>query len=207
VGGMGRTVRPLPAELGCAAHASSGAEGMPPGRKLLRACVCRLRARPALACAAHANYWLASKVVPAMTLWKVYAMDDDFPGLWQHWYRNQCVAIGYAPYWGAKLHGKTKDHWGGSWNRTRKQLLRVAVGDFVVAALKGNRVGRLGQVTELHVEDDEWDETVPSSKDSPVGEMGRRIYVRWDLTCGPDDRDQVVALPEGARFTNRPFRE
>jgi hypothetical protein len=30
--------------------------------------------------------------------------------------------------------------------------------------------------------------------------MGRRICVRWDLACGPDDRDSVVALPEGARF-------
>jgi Endonuclease NucS len=141
-----------------------------------------------------------------MTLWKVYAMDDDFPGLWQQWYRHQCVAIGYAPYWGAKLHGKTKDHWGGSWHRCRKRLLQVAVGDFVVAALKGNRVGRLGQVTELHVEDDKWDETVPRSKQSPVGEMGRRINVRWDLTCGPDDRDLVVALPEGARFTTGELR-
>jgi hypothetical protein len=141
-----------------------------------------------------------------MTLWKVYAMEDDYPGLWQHWYRNQCVAIGYAPCWGAKLHGTTKDLWGGSWHRTRKQLLRVAVGDFVVAALKGNRIGRLGQITEIHVEDDEWDETVPSSKDSPMGQMGRRIYVRWDLTCGPDDRDLVVALPEGARFTNGELR-
>jgi len=141
-----------------------------------------------------------------MTLWKVYAMDDDFPGLWQHWYRHQCVAIGYAPHWGAKLRGKTKDHWGGSWHRCRKQLLQVAVGDFVVAALKGNRVGRLGQVTELHVEDDEWEETVPKSKESPVGEMGRRIYVRWDLTCGPDDRDLVVAIPAGARFTTGELR-
>ncbi len=141
-----------------------------------------------------------------MALWKVYALDDDYPGLWHQWYRYQCVAIGYAPYLGAKLHGKTKDRWGGSWHRCRKQLLQVAVGDFVVAALKGNRVGRIGQVTELRIEDDEWDETVPRSNQSPVGEMGRRIYVRWDLTCGPDDRDLVVALPEGARFTTGELR-
>ncbi len=141
-----------------------------------------------------------------MTLWKVYAMEDDFPGLWQQWYRHQCVAFGYALYWGAKLRGNTKDHWGGSWRRTRNQLLRVAVGDFVVAALKGNRVGRLGQITDIHVEDEEWNETVPKSKDSPVGEMGRRIHVRWDLTCGPDDRDLVIALPEDARFTNGELR-
>jgi RecB family endonuclease NucS len=31
--------------------------------------------------------------------------------------------------------------------------------------------------------------------------MGRRIFVRWDLTCGPDNRDWVVELPPDARFT------
>ena len=30
--------------------------------------------------------------------------------------------------------------------------------------------------------------------------MGRRIQVRWDLTCGPIDRDLIVSLPEGSRF-------
>lgn len=31
--------------------------------------------------------------------------------------------------------------------------------------------------------------------------MGRLILVRWDLTVGPDDRDMVVALPQGTRFS------
>lgn len=135
-----------------------------------------------------------------MTLWKVYAMEDEFPGLWQQWYRHQCVAVGFAPHWGQKLHGETEDH--GGWRRARAALLRIKPGDYVIVALKGNRVGRLGQVTELHIEDDEWDPLVPKSKGLPKGQMGRRINVRWDLACGPDDRDLVVALPEGARFTN-----
>lgn len=139
-----------------------------------------------------------------MKLWKIYAMEDDFPGLWQQWYRHQCVAVGFAPYWGLKLHGKTKDY--GGWCLARARLLKIGVGDFVVVALKGNRVSRLGQVTEIHIEDDEWDPLVPISKDNPTGQMGRRIYVRWDLTCGPDDRDLVVALPEGARFNGGELR-
>jgi hypothetical protein len=81
-------------------------------------------------------------------------------------------------------------------------LLQIAVGDYVIVALKNNRVGRLGKVTELHIGDDEWDPLVPRSKDSPEGEIGRRIDVRWDLTCGPDDRDLIVALPEGSRFND-----
>jgi Endonuclease NucS len=131
-------------------------------------------------------------------LWKVYAMEDSFPGLWHQWYRHQCAAVGFAPYWGSKLRGKTKDF--GGWRLARARLLQIAVGDFVIVALKGNRVGRLGEVTGIHIEDDEWDPLVPASKDKPTGEMGRRIHVRWDLTCGPDDRDLVVALPEGSRF-------
>lgn len=131
-------------------------------------------------------------------------MEDDFPGLWRQWYRHQCVAVGFAPYRGLKLRGKTKDY--GGWRIARTRLLQIAVGDFVVVALKGNRVGRLGQVTEIHIKDDEWDPLVPVSKDNPTGQMGRRIYVRWDLACGPDDRDLVVALPEGARFNSGELR-
>ena len=81
------------------------------------------------------------------------------------------------PVLGLKLHGKTKDY--GGWRLARARLLKIAVGDFVVVAHEGNRVSRLGQVTEIHIEDDEWDPLVPISKDNPTGQMGRRIYVRW----------------------------
>jgi hypothetical protein len=137
-----------------------------------------------------------------MRLWKIYAMEDEFPGLWQQWYRHQCAAVGFAPYWGLKLHGKSKDYWRGGWHRCRKKLLEIAQGDYVIVALKHNRVGRLGRVTELRIKDDQWDPLVPESKDHPTGQMGRRINVRWDLTCGPEDRDLVVALPPGKQFTD-----
>lgn len=139
-----------------------------------------------------------------MKLWKIYAMEDDFPGLWQQWYRHQCVAVGFAPCRGLKLYGKTEDY--GGWRLARATLLKIEVGDFIVVALKGNRVSRIGQVTEIHINDHEWDPLVPVSKDNPTGQMGRRIYVRWDLTCGPDDRDLVVALPDEARFNGAELR-
>jgi hypothetical protein len=140
-----------------------------------------------------------------MTLWKIYTMEDEFPGLWQQWYRHQCVAVGFTPSRGLKLYGETKDF--GGWRRARSALLQIKVGDYVVAALKGNRVGRLGAVIEKHIDDDEWQPLVPPSKEYPNGQMGRRIDVRWDLTCGPDDRDLVVALPEGARFNDAERRQ
>jgi hypothetical protein len=134
-----------------------------------------------------------------MKLWKIHAMEDKFPGLWQQFFRHQCVAVGWAPYWKHHLRGETRGDNG--WTRGRSQLLQVAKGDFVVVALKNHRVSRLGQVTELHIEDKEWDPLVPKSREHPPGQMGRRIEVRWDLTCGPDNRALVVELPESARFT------
>jgi hypothetical protein len=44
------------------------------------------------------------------------------------------------------------------------------------------------------------------SPDDPDGEMGRRVLVRWDMTVGPDDRDLVVLLPKGTRFTGGELR-
>lgn len=140
-----------------------------------------------------------------MTLWKINCMEREFPGLWHQWYRHQCVAVGFSPHRGCKLHGKRKEGHDG-WYTARAALLRIAVGDYIIVALKGNRVGRLGQVTEKHIEDEEWNPLVPVGKHSPHGEIGRRIYVRWDLACGPDPRDLIVSLPENLRFTGGELR-
>ena len=125
-----------------------------------------------------------------MRLWKVYCMENRFPGLWHRLYRHQCVAIGWPPPRN-KLNEKTKGEEPGL-TRVRNALSRMAVGDYVVAALKRNRVGRLGQVTAFAVNDNEWDPLVPKSKDLRFGQMGRRIQVRWDLVCGPTDQNPIV---------------
>jgi RecB family endonuclease NucS len=36
--------------------------------------------------------------------------------------------------------------------------------------------------------------------------MGRRVFVRWDLTVGPDNRDMVVALPREAQISTGELR-
>jgi hypothetical protein len=82
----------------------------------------------------------------------------------------------------------------------------MEVGDYVVASLQGNRVGRLGQITSKSVGDEDWEPLVPISPDEPEGEMGRRIQVRWSMTVGPDDRDIIVLLPENSRFTGGELR-
>jgi len=134
-----------------------------------------------------------------MTLWKINCMEDGYPGMWHRWYRHQCVAVGWYAKWGYRLEGPAKDDQG--WARARSALQRIAVGDQVVVALRGHRVGRIGQVTGKLIGDEHWDPLVPRTKRDPDGEMGRRVLVRWDMTAGPDSRDQVVLLPDGLRFT------
>jgi len=134
-----------------------------------------------------------------MTLWKVNCMEHRYPGMWHRWYRHQCVAVGWHAGWGYRLQGRTKG--GPGWSRARRALQRIEVGDHVVVALRGNRVGRVGQVTSKRIDDEYWDPLVPRTKRDPDGEMGRRVLVRWDMTVGPVGQDQVVLLPEGHRLT------
>ena len=95
--------------------------------------------------------------------------------------------------------GPTKDR---GWSRARNALHEIENGDWIVVALRGNRVGRLVQVTGKAVEDKLWSPLVPPSREDQLGEMGRRVFVRWDMSTGPDDRDLVVFLPENCRFSD-----
>ncbi len=140
-----------------------------------------------------------------MRLWKINCMENDFPGIWQRWYRNQCVAVGWRSTWGFPLEGPMpKKNYG--WSRTRKALQRIRIGDYVVVSLSDNRIARLGEVTGTQFADTDWRPLVPPGPGERDGEMGRRILVRWDLTIGPDDRDTVVRMPAGSRFTRGEIR-
>lgn len=137
-------------------------------------------------------------------LWKVTCKEDVYPGMWQRWFKNQCVAVGWASAWGFKLHGETQGNKG--WSTARNAIKDMNIGDYVVVALRGHRVGRLGQITGKAIEDDQWDPLVLKGPDMPEGEMGRRILVRWDLNVGPDNQDLVVQLPEGKTFSSGELR-
>lgn len=132
------------------------------------------------------------------TLWKVYCKEEKYPGMWQRWFKNQCVGVGWPGSSGFKLTGETKGDQ--RWKRARKALQEIVIGDLIIVALRGHRVGRIGEVTGKAIGDGDWNPLVPKSKEQPKGEMGRRIYVRWDLTIGPDDREMVVQLPENDRM-------
>lgn len=138
------------------------------------------------------------------TLWKIACQEDVYPGMWQRWFKNQCVAVGWAGKWGYMLNGETKG--GRGWSVARNAIKDMTIGDRVIVALHGHRIGRLGEITGKAIEDSQWDPLVPPGPKMPDGEMGRRIFVRWDLTIGPDDRDLVVKMPPERTFTSGELR-
>jgi hypothetical protein len=131
-------------------------------------------------------------------------MEDKYPGMWQRWFKNQCVAVGWSPDDGYRLNGDTSG--GKGWSTARNAIKKMEVGDFVVVAMKNNKIARIGEIKDKAIEDSQWDPLVPKSKSVPRGKMGRRIFVRWDLTLGPQDLDLVIKLPEDNRFTSGELR-
>lgn len=141
-----------------------------------------------------------------MRLWKINCMEDKYPGMWQRWYRDQCVAVGWCSKQGYQLSGPSNGKNEAGWKRARTALQQISRGDKIVVALRGHKVGRIGEVTGKAIADTEWEPLVPRSHDVPDGEMGRRILVRWDMTTGPDDREMVVSLQVDAQFTSGELR-
>jgi hypothetical protein len=139
-----------------------------------------------------------------MALWKVSCQEDKYPGMWQRWFRDQCVGIGWPPADGWRFSGKSRK--GEGWERARNTLAQVKLGDQVIVTLRGHKVGRFGEVTRVAVRDEEWNPLVPPSRYYKTGQMGRRILVRWDLRVGPTDRDMIVALPAKFQFSSGELR-
>lgn len=131
-------------------------------------------------------------------------MDDSYPGMWQRWFKNQCVAVGWPPGDGYCLNGPSIGGYG--WSRVRNAIKSMNIGDYVVVSMRNNKIARVGEITSKLIEDHEWDPLVPKSKSLPDGEMGRRILVRWDLTVGPTSLDFVIKIPEAQRFSNGELR-
>ena len=137
-------------------------------------------------------------------LWKITCEEHLYPGLWQRWFRSQCVALGWPPGAGFHLDGSGRKSFG--WTIARNALARIKPGDHIFVTLRGSRVARLGTVTELAVRDSERRPFIPPSKAEKHGEKGRRIHVKWDLELGPDDREYVVALPPKVRLSGAQLR-
>ena len=66
-------------------------------------------------------------------LWKINCMEDTYPGMWQRWFKNQCVAVGYASSSGYQLHEGGQ---GRGWTDTRRNILDMRIDDYVVVSLR-----------------------------------------------------------------------
>lgn len=115
-------------------------------------------------------------------------------GVWQRWYTEGCVAVGWPPpeY---SLDGLTDS---AGWKWTRERLKQIQVGDKVIPFLLRWRIGPVGTVTEVRVADHEWNPTVEAGKyalNPNVPELGRRILVNWEREgMPPEGRVGVVPL-------------
>lgn len=125
-------------------------------------------------------------------------MENVYPGMWQRWFKSQCVAVGWASAWGYKLNTEGKKSKG--WSAVRNAIKKMEIGDYIIVALSNNRVGRIGQITDKAIGDNEWSPFVPKNQDMKDGEMGRRIMVRWELITGPNKLDSIIQLPKGNTF-------
>lgn len=128
--------------------------------------------------------------------WRITCHVGQNPGQWPFWFREQCCAVGWAPP-EFTLDGESTDR---GWTGARNALKKILPGDAIVATLPDNRIGRIGTVVELQIRDDQWNPIVKPNSKHHRGANGRRILVRWDLSLGPPDMNQVVVLPASARI-------
>ena len=68
--------------------------------------------------------------------------------------------------------------------------------------LENHCIGRIAEIVRVENSDKNWNPLVRPSKRLPIGEMGRRIFVRWELAEAPLDPDVIVKLPKSAQFTS-----
>jgi hypothetical protein len=127
--------------------------------------------------------------------WKICCEEKEVAGLWQRWFKNQCVAIGWRIKPGFTLDGPTRSM---GWARARNVLKQIKPGHMILVQLKDNRVGRVGEV--VRTEFDKWNPLVPASKKHSHGRFGTRVAVRWDLNIGPTDVGTVIGLPKGSQL-------
>jgi hypothetical protein len=136
-----------------------------------------------------------------MRLWKFHCMENKWPGLWQRWFVEQCVSVGWPTEDGWSMEGGAKSS---GWSRARNTLKKMQRGDYVAVTLNHHRIAMIGQIFDFKLDD--WAPMVPPSKKYPSGEMGRKVLVRWDLTAGPGDRSTVVSLPKNLQLTRGELR-
>jgi hypothetical protein len=120
-------------------------------------------------------------------------------GVWERWYRENCVAVGWPPpNW--SLEVPAQDH---NWNYARNRLNEIRPGDYIIPCLLEWRIGPVGTVREVRVADSQWNATVDQGaylKNPEEPELGRRILVTWE-TAGMPRNGRCALVPSEQRPT------
>jgi hypothetical protein len=75
------------------------------------------------------------------------------------------------------------------------------VGDRIGVQLRKHPAGRVGEIARLADGDDDWEPTVPKSKNQKVPRRSDSHHVRWDFATDPFRPDVVAQRPKAARLT------
>ena len=149
-----------------------------------------------------------------LTMWRIFCKYDRYNYLAGHedlykcWFKEELVTIGWPPGHGFSLSGPPSVKERRAWSRIRNCLLEMKEGDYVISALRDSRIGRIGKITSIKINDHEWAPKVPINErieELRYGEQGRIIHVKW-LPVGPTDEDLVVKLPKYRGFTPGEYR-
>lgn len=112
--------------------------------------------------------------------------------LWDRWYTEKCVAVGWGPRRGLSLDGLTDDR---AWVYARNRLREMQERDQVVPFLKDWRIGPVGTVVNFKIRDEEWEPTIqPHEAHDRKPHLGRRINVRWETGDMPPD-GRAASIP------------
>ena len=137
--------------------------------------------------------------------WIVVCPQTDVFGfnLWEKWYSEKCVAVGWPPRDYPSV-GPTENP---GWKLARTRMGQMQPGDSVIPFLRNWTIGPVGIIKQVRMSDDQWDPTVPQGtylkESNPIdSELGRRIEVEW-VTSGMPGSGLVAVIPPGSRL-NRP---
>jgi len=137
-----------------------------------------------------------------MNYWTVVCPESDVQGgVWEAWHRENCLAIGWPPS-GYSSEGPTAD---AGWRIARNRLREMAPGDKIIPYLRNWRIGPVGTIVRVNLDDQHWNPTVAAGlhkRHPDEAELGRRIDVSWESNYMlPSDMIAVIPAVRRSRLS------
>jgi hypothetical protein len=94
------------------------------------------------------NYWIVDRIQTGN--------DTVRDPLWDRWYTQRCVAVGFPPTEKYAFDGPSDGRNRKGWANARNRLKQVQIGDKVIPFTKKWQIGPVGIVKEIRASDEEW---------------------------------------------------